>query len=108
MLQDFEKIFSLGKNLFFEKKFGIKRVRKELEKKEISADVIDQVIKKLDIGFEERHIKYIVFNKYGSKIFIDREREKIVKFLVRYGYDAEKVVNILNMLESEEIKSITP
>ncbi len=103
MIQDFEEALKLGENLFFERKFGRIRVKKELEKKEINANIIEKVMEKLDPGFEERHIKYIILNKYGRRIFIDQEREKIVRLMVRYGYDADKAVYVLDCLERAEL-----
>ncbi|MDR2817536.1 MAG: RecX family transcriptional regulator [Oscillospiraceae bacterium] len=97
-----EEALKLGENLFFERKFGWARVQKELEKRQFSPQVVDEVMKKLDPGYEERHIKYVILGKYGRRLFIDHEKEKITRSLVRFGYPEDKIQNVLESLERAE------
>ncbi|MDR1354168.1 MAG: RecX family transcriptional regulator [Oscillospiraceae bacterium] len=101
-MQGFEDALKLGENLFFERKFGRARVKEELEKRSIPEVVIEEVMSRLDPGYEERHIKHIIIGKYGRRLFIDHEKEKIVRMLSRFGYAEEKARRVLDTLERAE------
>ena len=103
MQLNFEDALRLGEELFFSRKYGIARVKRELFKKQFSEEVIDRVVEELNPGLEERHIKHIILNKYGRKIFIDQERDKIVRLMSRFGYPENKTIYVLDSLERAEL-----
>ncbi|MDR1260476.1 MAG: RecX family transcriptional regulator [Oscillospiraceae bacterium] len=101
-MQKTEDAIKIGEDLFFDRKFGIDRIKKELEKRQFSSNVIEEAIKRLNPGYEERHIKQIILGKYGRRLFIDHEKEKIIKMLIRLGYHEAQTKNVLELLEQEE------
>jgi SOS response regulatory protein OraA/RecX len=102
VLHESENALKLGENLYFERKFGRARVERELEKRGIPESLIKEVMNHLNPGYEERHIKYIILGKYGRRLFIDHEKNKITRMLMRFGYEEQKIRDVLENMEKTE------
>ncbi len=82
----------LMKNKYYSKK----RIKFELIKKNISSDIINNILEKLNIDEHENLIKIV-----NKRNFLDlkdrREIARAVNYLYRLGYDLEQINNVLNI-----------
>lgn len=78
------------------KYYSLKRVKFELIKKNISSEIINNILKNLDIDEHENLIKIV-----NKRNFLDLKDQKditrAVNYLYRLGYDLEQIKNALNI-----------
>lgn len=78
------------------KYYSLKRVKFELIKKNISSEIINNILENLDIDEHENLIKIV-----NKRNFLDLKDQKditrAVNYLYRLGYDLKQIKNVLNI-----------
>lgn len=91
----------LAEALYRSKPYGARRIRAELYKRGLSADVIDFAMKKTEQNEIER-IKALIKNRYINSLTSEEQVRKTVDKLLRFGYSYQDIKNALRKI-SEEI-----
>ena len=91
----------LAEALYRSKPYGARRIRAELYKRGLSADVIDFAMKKTEQNEIER-IKALIKNRYINSLTSKEQVRKTVDKLLRFGYSYQDIKNALRKI-SEEI-----
>lgn len=91
----------LAEALYRSKPYGARRIRAELYKRGLSADVIDFAMKKTEKNETER-IKTLIKNRYINSLTSKEQVRKTVDKLLRFGYSYQDIKNALRKI-SEEI-----
>lgn len=91
----------LAEALYRSKPYGARRIRAELYKRGLSADVIDFAMRKTEQNETER-IKTLIKNRYINSLTSKEQVRKTVDKLLRFGYSYQDIKNALRKI-SEEI-----
>lgn len=91
----------LAEALYRSKPYGARRIRSELYKRGLSADVIDFAMRKTEQNETER-IKTLIKNRYINSLTSKEQVRKTVDKLLRFGYSYQDIKNALRKI-SEEI-----
>lgn len=83
------------------KRFGISRIRRELQLKGIENDVIDNVIHRLDTDFSSSIID-VVEKKYSDCLNDEKGRRRMIAGLIRLGYSYSDIKSALDDYELPE------
>ena len=87
----------LAQELFERRKFGMRRVKQELQQKGIGADVIALVLEEFSPETEEtvEKIREIIERKYSTAREDEKVRRRAIAALQRYGYTLDDIFTVL-------------
>lgn len=92
----------LAEALYRSKPYGVRRVRTELYKRGLSAEIIDLAMKKFEQGDETMRVKALIESRYINTLTSPQQVRKTVDKLLRFGYSYQDIKNALRKI-SEEI-----
>ena len=104
LIDDEQYAYRLAQELFTRKKFGVRRVRQELQQKGIADEIIAVVLEELspEEGETVEKIREIVERKYPMAREDEKVRRRAVAALQRYGYKLEDIFSVLSEERFEE------
>lgn len=95
----------LTRELFERKKYGKTRVKSELYKRGIAADIINEVIEAYEEDNDSDNVEKIVDiirKKYYNKLIDEKSRQKVVAALVRLGYSFSDIRQAMREFSCDE------
>ncbi len=98
LIDDEQYARRLAQELFTRKKFGVRRVRQELQQKGIDDALIALVLEEFSPEQDEtvEKIRDIIERKYPMAQEDEKVRRRAVAALQRYGYKLEDIFSVLN------------
>lgn len=101
LLDDMTFAEDLAEALYRSKPYGARRVRSELYRRGLSAEVIAYAMEKIQRNETDR-VKSIIESKYINDLTSEEQVRKTVDKLLRFGYSYQDIKNALKKI-SEEI-----
>lgn len=95
----------LTRELFERKKFGKNRVKSELYRRGIAAEIINEVIEAYEEDNDSDNVEKIVDiirKKYYNKLIDEKSRQKVVAALVRLGYSFSDIRQAMREFSCDE------
>lgn len=93
---DDKRTFELDVFAFEEKRYGYRRVKEYLLNKGYSKALVDSYIYNKDIEFENCYFHFIKgINRYKNYKYSDAEREKLINYLKRCGFNDKIIFEIV-------------
>ena len=95
----------LTRELFERKKYGKTRVKSELYRRGIAAEIINEVIEAYEEDNDSDNVEKIVDiirKKYYNKLIDEKSRQKVVAALVRLGYSFSDIRQAMREFSCDE------
>lgn len=95
----------LTRELFERKKYGKNRVKSELYRRGIAAEIINEVIEAYEEDNDSDNVEKIVDiirKKYYNKLIDEKSRQKVVAALVRLGYSFSDIRQAMREFSCDE------
>jgi regulatory protein len=88
----------LAQELFERRRFGVRRVKQELQQKGIDAGIVSMVLEEFSPETEEtvEKIREIIERKYPAAREDEKVRRRAIAALQRYGYKLDDIFAVIN------------